>query len=129
MARADLLKKLFHSYRNRDETAFAEAAGEITQDERRKHHPVVANELERILRNGVGRGAETRSLTPFDPPPKDPDRKTTLLEIRRPDRYLDDLVLSDPVQKGVERVIREFREWEVLEANGLGRPLTSARTF
>ena len=119
MARADLLKKLFHGFRNRDERAFTEAAQEIIQEERRKHHPVVANELERILQNGVGRFADTQSLTPFDPPPKDPDRKTTLLEIRRSDRYLDDLVLSDPVRKGLERVIMEFREWEVLEANGL----------
>lgn len=119
MARADLLKKLFHSFRNRDERAFAEAAEEIVQEERRKHHPVVANELERILQNGVGRAADTQSLATFDPPPKDPDRKTTLLEIRRPDRYFDDLVLSGPVRKGAERVITEFREWEVLEANGL----------
>lgn len=119
MARADLLKKLFLSFRNRDDRAFAEAAEEIVQEERRKHHPVVANELERILRNGVGRAAETQSLAQFDPPPQDPDRKTTLLEIRRPDRYLDDLVFSAPVRKGMERVITEFREWEVLEANGL----------
>ena len=119
MARADLLKKLFHGFSSRDERAFAEAAEEIIQEERRKHHPVVANELERILRNGTGHVTEKQALTPFDPPPKDPDRRTTLLEIRQPDRYLDDLVLSDVVRKGVNRVISEFREWDVLEANGL----------
>jgi ATP-dependent 26S proteasome regulatory subunit len=119
MARADLLKKLFHSYRSRDERAFAEAAEEIIEEERRKHHPVVANELARILRNGAGNLSEKQVFEAFDPPPKDPDRKTTLLEIRQPDRYLDDLVLSAPVRKGVERVVAEFREWEVLEANGL----------
>lgn len=119
MARADLLKKLFHSFRNRDERAFAEAADEIIEEERRKHHPVVANELERILRNGTENVGEKQMRTIFDPPPKDPDRKTTLLEIRQSDRYLDDLVLSDVVRKGVDRVISEFREWEVLEANGL----------
>lgn len=119
MARADLLKKLFHSFRNRDERAFAEAAEEIIDEERRKHHPVVANELERILRNGAGNVSEKQMMAVFDAPPKDPDRKTTLLEIRQPDRYLDDLVLSDVVRKGVDRLISEFREWEVLEANGL----------
>ncbi len=119
MARADLLKKLFYSYRNRDERAFAEAAEEIIEEERRKHHPVVANELERILRNGSGSIGEKQMMAIFDPPPKDPDRKTTLLTIRQPDRYLEDLVLADVVRKGVERVISEFREWEVLEANGL----------
>lgn len=119
MARADLLKKLFHSYRNRDQEAFAQVAGEIIDEERKKHHPVVANELERILKNGVSHPTESQSFANFDPPPRDPDRRTTLLEIRQPDRYLDDLVLSDAVRKGVDRVISEFREWEVLEANGL----------
>ncbi len=123
MARADLLKKLFHSFRSRDERAFAEAAEEIIQEERKKHHPVVANELERILRNGIGQVTEKQSFTNFDPPPKDPDRRTTLLEIRQPDRYLDDLVLSQVVRKGVDRIISEFREWDVLEANGL-TPMT-----
>jgi SpoVK/Ycf46/Vps4 family AAA+-type ATPase len=119
MARADLLKKLFHSFRTRDECAFAEAAQEIIQEERKKHHPVIANELERILRNGVGHVAEKQSFTNFEPPPKDPDRKTALVEVRRPDRRLDDLVLSPTVRKGVDRIITEFREWDVLESHGL----------
>ncbi len=119
MARADLLKKLFHSFRSRDERAFAAAAEEIIDEERKKHHPVVANELERILKNGATAHKESQSLTSFEPPPRDPDRRTSLLEVRQPDRYLDDIVLSDVVRKGVDRVICEFREWEVLEANGL----------
>lgn len=41
------------------------------------------------------------------------------MEIRRLDRYLDELVLSDPARKGLDRVVPELREWEVLEANGL----------
>ncbi len=119
MARADLLKKLFHSFKSRDDRAFAEAAEEIIDEERKKHHPVVANELERILKNGTASPSESQMLSTFDPPPRDPERKTSLLEIRRTDRYLDDLVLTDVVRNGVDRVIREFREWDVLEANGL----------
>jgi hypothetical protein len=45
MARADLLKKLFNSFCSRDDRGFREAADEIIQEERKKHHPVVANEL------------------------------------------------------------------------------------
>jgi len=119
MARADLLKKLFHSYRNRDEHAFAAAAEEIIEEERRKQHPVVANELEKILRNGSAKVSERQLSAVLEPVPKDPDRKTSLLEVRQPDRYLDDLVLSKVVRKGIDRVICEFREWDVLEANGL----------
>jgi SpoVK/Ycf46/Vps4 family AAA+-type ATPase len=41
------------------------------------------------------------------------------LTIRQPDRYLEDLVLTETVRAGIDRIITEFREWEVLEANGL----------
>jgi len=119
MARADLLKKLFSSFCNRDDRGFREAADEIVQEERKKHHPVVANELERILRNGGSPPYEPRPFMAFDPPPRDADRRTTLLTIRQPDRYLRELVLTEAVRAGVDRIITEFREWEVLEANGL----------
>jgi SpoVK/Ycf46/Vps4 family AAA+-type ATPase len=96
-----------------------EAAQELIQEERKKHHPVVASELERILKNGAMDSSEPRPLAVFDPPPRDADRKTSLLEIRQPSRYLEDLVLSDVVRASINRIINEFREWEVLEANGL----------
>ncbi len=54
MARADLLKKLIQSYQKHDDRAFREAAEEIIAEERKKHHIVLANELERMLKNGNG---------------------------------------------------------------------------
>jgi hypothetical protein len=53
MARADLLKRLFEAYQRRDDQGFRLAADELVDDERKKHHAVVANELQRILSNGV----------------------------------------------------------------------------
>lgn len=119
MARADLLKKLILSFRGRDERGFVEAAEQIIEEERKKHHPVIANELERILRNGIVATGEVRPYTHFEPPPRDADRRTNLLEIRQPSRQVDDLVLTETLRSGVERIVTEFREWEVLEANGL----------
>ncbi|MCA9167401.1 MAG: ATP-binding protein [Planctomycetales bacterium] len=119
MARADLLKKLFRSYRSRDDHGFAEAAQEVIEEERRKHHVTVANELERIMRNGTALHREPRGLNGFDPPPRDSERRTSLLEVRHPERQLDDLVLDDQLRQSIQRVMEEYREWEVLEANGL----------
>ena len=48
MARADLLKKLFDTYQRRDDRGFRAIALEIVEEERKKHHPVLANELQRI---------------------------------------------------------------------------------
>ena len=42
-----------------------------------------------------------------------------LLEVRQPQRYMDDLILDAPIRAAVDRLVREFREWDVLEANGL----------
>jgi len=120
MARADLLKKLIQSYQKRDDRAFHEATEEIIKEERKKHHIVLAKELERILRNGNGSVNHGQpSLEPFGAIPRDTEKGITLLETKWTSRYLDDLILSTEIRNSIERLMREFREWEVLEANGL----------
>jgi SpoVK/Ycf46/Vps4 family AAA+-type ATPase len=124
MARSDLLKKLFRSYKGRNDPAFVDAAREIIDDERKKQHVSLANELQRILDNGTGLNGVERPVG-FEPLPKDADRGAPLLEVREPDRYLDDLVLADAQRAVLARVLEEFRQWEVLEAHNLrpGRKL------
>ncbi len=118
MARADLLKQLFRAYRNSDRENFMDAARAIVDEERKKHHPALAEELLRVLNNGVVVASPTLARA-LPPPPRDQDRRTALLEIRHPDRFLKDLVLERPVKDVLDRVLREFRAWDVLEASGL----------
>jgi len=120
MARADLLKKLFETYQRRDDEGFRAVALEIVEEERKKQHPVLANELQRILTNGLGSMQGVRRAdSAFDPVPMDGDRRTPLIAIRQPDRYLDDLVLSDETQDALRRIMVEVRGWDILEAHGL----------
>ena len=118
MARAELLKQLFRAYRDSDRESFMHVARSIADEERKKHHPVFANELLRILNNGVAAASPTLRAT-FQPPPRDHERNTPLLEIRHPDRYFEDVVLDPSIAELLLKVIREFREWDVLEASGL----------
>ena len=118
MARADLLKQLFRAYRDNDRHSFMEVAHSIADEERKKHHGILANELLRILNNGVV-AASPSLLGPVQPPPKDQEKKTPLLEVRQPDRYSRQLVLDSGINQQLLRVMREFREWDILEANGL----------
>lgn len=118
MARSDLLKKLFRSYKGRNDPGFLDAAREIIEEERRKQHISLANELQRILDNGTPSASADRILS-LEPVPKDADRGAPLLEIRHPDRYLDDLVLAEVQRAILMRAIEEFRQWEVLEAHSL----------
>ena len=118
MARADLLKRLFASHSRREDEAFREAAEEIVAEERKKHHIVLANELQRLLSNGIEK-ERSPGLMRLDPLPMDSDRRTPLISIRSPERYLDDLILDERVRRWVARLMEEFRSWDILEANGL----------
>lgn len=118
MARADLLKKLFRGYKIADRQLFIDAAREIIEEERKKSHLVLANELTRILENGKTPLGIDVSLN-FEPLPKDSDRGFPLLEVRWTDRYIKDLVLTEDQHQILKDIMNEFRQWEVLEANGL----------
>ncbi len=120
MARADLLKRLFASHQKRDEAGFRSAAVELIEDERKKHHLMLANELLRILNNGV-RSLDRVEFSGLglDAVPVDSDRKTALLQVRNPERVLDDLVLGEGVKQAVVRVLRETQNSEILESHGL----------
>ena len=118
MARADLLKRLFRAYRESDRESFMDIARTIADEERKKHHSVLANELLRILNNGVV-AAPSKFFGTLQPPPRDQEKKTPLLEIRHPDRFFRDLVLDTANTQLLFKVMREFVEWDVLEANGL----------
>jgi AAA+ superfamily predicted ATPase len=120
MARADLIKRLFECFQKRDDAGFRVIAEEIVAEERKKHHPVLANELQRILANGARTMEQVHGVNRlFDPVPMDGERRTPLLAIRTPDRYYNDLVLRPDVRDTLERIMNEVRGWEVLEANAL----------
>lgn len=118
MARADLLKQLFRAYRDSDRESFMEVAISIVEEERKKNHVILANELLRILNNGVV-AASPELWGPIQTPPRDKEKNSPLLEVKRPDRYFREMVLDPEIKQLLLRVMREFREWEVLEANGL----------
>ena len=118
MARADLLKQLFRAYSNSDRDSFMDVAHFIVDEERKKHHIVLANELHRILNNGTI-ATEHRILNPLPPSPMDQEKKSPLLEVRIPDRFFHDLITPPNTENLLRTVIREFRQWDILEVNGL----------
>lgn len=119
MTRADHLKRLIQSHNCRDDSAFRDAASKIIEEEREKHHAIVAYELEQILNGDIRDVPQRTDMLLFDPPPVDIDSKTPLFQIRRPEKYLSDLVLGEALQRFLGRLLREFADWEILQANGL----------
>ncbi len=104
---AESVRKLLIAHFSGDEQAFRKAAEEYVEEERRKNHHVLANDLERVLckPNGSHKshtavlsllGLQNGNL------PKDKDRDVLLVDVCEPERELTDLVLSVEIREGLE---------------------------
>ncbi len=118
MASADLLKQLLRGHVSGDDESFVSAAREIIEQERKKQHNILADDLSKILANGDREDAQS-PVRDFRLVPKDQDRDAPLMEIRRPVIHLEDLVLADSQVELLRDVADQFRQWDVLTANGL----------
>lgn len=116
MARADLLKKLFSSFRQDDKEMFYTVASEIIEDERRKNHGILADDLKLIL-NGNYQTKKTNMLSSNTP--KDNDKDMPLVEVMYPEKYFSDLIVSEDRIAQLEQIIKEFNNWDVLVSNGV----------
>lgn len=122
MASGKLLRQLFKGVAQGDEVSFRSAAEKIIEEERDKHHHLLANDLQKILQSGVpdltGDTLRISSVRPADIP-KDVERSLPLLEVRVPCRFLSDVVLSDHIKSIAEEVILEQEREELLRTHGL----------
>jgi SpoVK/Ycf46/Vps4 family AAA+-type ATPase len=120
----EFLRSLLLAHFRGDDGAFRTAVLDIIENERQVNRPVVAAELERILRdanapsrrNGTG---PLHGVNGSNGPPKDRDKNAPLLEIVEPRREIEELVLSPTTREPLTRVIAEWRKAEILKAHGL----------
>jgi ATP-dependent 26S proteasome regulatory subunit len=119
MPSGDLLKRLFSSYRRGDSKEFFTAAQELIEEEQQRNHHVLARDLKKILENGTSRPVSSVHRFDLDQLPQDRERGTTLLEIRTPQRYLGELIISPDLHDQVEIVLNEYQAIQVLQANNL----------
>lgn len=116
MARADLLKKLFSSFKQDDKEMFYSVASEIIEDEKKKNHGILADDLKLIL-NGNYQAKKT-TMASFSTP-KDKDKDMPLVEVIYPEKYFSDLIVSEDRVLQLEQIIKEFSNWDVLVSNGV----------
>lgn len=118
MARADLVKKLFSNFKTNDRESFVKTANEIIEDERKKNHGILADELRMIISNSATfapKGVSTLAASNGN----GREREVALYEIIYPDKTLSDVVLTEENKQKIEQVIREFSNWDVLMSNGV----------
>lgn len=117
MARADLLKKLFSSFKQEDKDTFYKIASEIIEDERKKNHGILADDLRMILN---GNYQPKRPMSSFSSnTPKDNDKEIPLVEVIYPEKYFSDLIITSEKTAQLEQIIKEFNNWDVLTSNGV----------
>lgn len=119
MASGDLLKRLFASYRRGDSKEFNNAALELIAEEEQRNHHVLARDLQKILENGNGRPTSSVRRFDLEQIPQDRERGTTLLEIRSPQRFLNELIISPELHEQIDVVLNEYRALQILQANNL----------
>ena len=117
MARADLLKKLFSSFKNDDRELFYKIASEIIEDERKKNHEILADDLKLILNGSFQSSRNMASFT--NTAPKDSDKDAPLVEVIYPEKYFSDLITTNEKIEQLEQVVKEFNNWDVLVSNGV----------
>lgn len=123
MARSDLLKDLLRSYQKGDDRAFRSAADAIVEDERKKRHEILADELEAIINGAPPQRARPSNISALRPLPKARE-DVPLLDTWQSGTSLQDVVLKSETEELVLDVVDEFRQRSALAAHGL-KPRTA----
>ncbi len=124
MARGELIRKLFLSYRRGNENEFRSVALEvIAEEEKKKNHRLAKDLLKIIENNGFNNTANQLSATNGNVVPRDKERQTFLVDIRETERNRSEIILDKEGCSVVDRILQEFRRSEVLRIHGM-RPAT-----
>lgn len=119
MTTSELIKQLILSFSNKDNESFELAAREYIEREKRKKHTIVAKELEKALYNNNGVPASQRRFKDTMPIPRDTEKGFPLLEMQHFDKSFDSLILSEEIKGQLERIIREFKDADILATYNL----------
>lgn len=123
MANGTQLKKLFKSFTNNDQDDFNKVARDIVEDERKKNHLQLADELEKILSSAKDLNSLRKVETNFNQNylhllPKDKDSNLPLFDIKSSKFLFDDLVLKEEIMNSIKELNREYERKEILYSYG-----------
>jgi SpoVK/Ycf46/Vps4 family AAA+-type ATPase len=119
MANGKILRQLIKAGASGDAAAFRRASEAVIQEERQKQHHLLANDLEQIL-YGEQLALSTARMKNFPLDiPVDKERGLPLLEIRQPQRSLEEIVLPNLSIEAIEELLEEHRRQDVLHTYGM----------
>ena len=115
---SELLIKLFEAFTKKDDELFYKIAWDITGDEKRKKHHLLAEQLKRILTENTG--TSHKNYTQQVPPiPRDNEKGFRLLDVKKFFLDWDDVVLAKETEEILRQIVKELEEEDVLATYGL----------
>lgn len=119
MSSGKIMRQLIKAGAAGDLVAFRQVSAEVIREERLKQHHLLANDLEQIL-YGHAKPHATSSMSHLMPAvPTDKERGLPLLDIRQPQRTLEEMVLPRLTQASIEELLEEHRRQDVLRSYGM----------
>jgi len=119
MASGKVLRQLITAGANGDIESFRKVTEAVIQDERQKQHHLLANDLEKILY-----GEHLKSEKPLDRnvlplPPTDKEQGLPLLDMRHPQRSLEQIIVNKNTHSAIDELIEENRRADLLQSYGM----------
>jgi ATP-dependent 26S proteasome regulatory subunit len=119
MANGKILRQLMRAGASGDSAAFRRASEAIINEERQKQHHLLANDLEQILYGEHLAVANVRPKQLISDIPVDKERGLPLLDIRQPQRSLEELILPSQSILAIDELLEEHRRQDVLRSYGV----------
>lgn len=116
MATVDQIKALIKSHVDRDDERFLALVLQVAAGEARQGHAHAAAEIRSLVDDVRKRASASRRPVPIATPRGE---LAGLLSVSMPDTRLADMVLDEPLNHKLERVLREHRSADKLMARGL----------
>ncbi|MCD6455567.1 MAG: ATP-binding protein [Methanophagales archaeon] len=115
---SELLIKIFEAFTKKDDELFYKIAWDITEEEKRKKHHLLAEQLKRILtENSVTLHKNYSQEIP--PIPRDNEKGFRLLDVKKFFLDWDDVVLAKETEEILRQIVKELEEEDVLATYGL----------
>jgi SpoVK/Ycf46/Vps4 family AAA+-type ATPase len=116
MARSDQMKALLRAYAGDDTEHFYAVAMQMAADEAHRGHTKLATELRDLIDDAKKKGSRGNKPIPLAQPKGE---LSELLTVQYPQEHLQQMVLSETVERKLQRVLREQRHNERLKVHGL----------
>lgn len=114
-----ILRQLIRAGATGDLAVFRRASEAIIENERQKQHHLLANDLEQILYGEHLAVVNGRSRQQLPKPPVDKERGFPLLDIRQPQRTIEELIVNTSSGSALEDLLEEHRRNDVLRSYGM----------